>query len=69
MKKCSEHIQNILLTGGGGGGPTNNPTAGALSDPCGQPTKFKGEKGIKRKKKDWKRDECQDEEEEQVQYL
>jgi len=52
MKKCSEHIQNILLTGGGGGGPTNNPTAGALSDPCGQPTKFKGEKGIKRKKKD-----------------
>ena len=67
MKKCYKYIQIICL--GGGGGPTNNPTAGALSDPCGQPTKFKGEKGIKRKKKDWKRDECQDEEEEQVQYL
>ena len=51
MKKCSKHIQNILLTGGGGGGPTNNPAAGALSDPCGQPTKVKGEKDVRRKKK------------------
>ena len=50
-------------------GPTNNPAAGALSDPCGQPTKVKGEKDIRRKKKTEKRDECLGKEEEQVQHL
>jgi len=56
-----------LLTGGGGG-PTDNPAAGVLWGPRGQATKVEGEKDIRRKE-DWKRDECQDEEEEQVQYL
>ena len=66
-KKISKHYSKHLLTGGGDG-PTDNPAAGALWGPRGQATKVEGEKDIRRKE-DRQRDECQDEEEEQVRYL
>jgi hypothetical protein len=45
MQNCSDTYSKLYFAGGGVG-PTNNPGAGALSDPVGNPprSKVKGHK-------------------------